>query len=162
MEKLILELFKNENGSSPTWDSELSKYSQKLAKKYKYTYNGVYMRDEVVLIPKKDKSFTIINFDLKQNKGTHWIGIIQNENYLYYFDSFGGQPLKEVMKHFKPEHRIIYNNFSVQMRTSAICGDLVLLFFQSMLQYKPSRETYYKFLDIISKHSNRVRLDERR
>ena len=161
METKIKAIFKNEYKIRPTWDTDLTKYCKKLEKKYKYKYNGVYMRDQIKYIPKLNNSFSIINFDTSQNKGTHWVGIIQSYNYVYYFDSYGASPLQEVMNLFKPEFEILYINYAVQMQNTAICGLLVLVFFEYLLKLNSSRLNYYKLIKLLSKYSNRVKNDEK-
>ena len=139
METKIKAIFKNENISRPTFDIDLTKYCQKIAKKYKYKYNGVYLRDEIKYIPKINNSFCILNFDTSQNKGTHWVGIIQSYNYVYYFDSYGASPLQEIINLYKPQFQISYINYAVQLQNTAICGHLVLVFFEYLLKNNCSR-----------------------
>ena len=72
-----------------------------------------------------DKGF--VNIDDGSQNGTHWTCFIVKDNKSYYFDSFGGQPDKFLLKHLpKP---IIYHNYKIQDVNSKLCGSYCLHFF---------------------------------
>ena len=86
-----------------------------------YNYN-IYPRDSKII---SDKGFVII--DDGRLGGTHWTCFIVKDNKSYYFDSFGGQPDKFLLKQLpKP---IIYHNYKIQDINSRLCGSYVLYFF---------------------------------
>ena len=81
-----------------------------------------------------DKGFVYIN-NGSQN-GTHWTCFIVKDKKSYYFDSFGGQPDKFLLKQLpKP---IIYHNYKIQDINSKLCGSYCLYFF-----YLIERLNYY-------------------
>ena len=81
-----------------------------------------------------DKGFVII--DDGSQGGTHWICFIVKDNKSYYFDSFGGQPDKFLLKQLpKP---IIHHNYKIQEINSRLCGSYYLYFF-----YLIERMNYY-------------------
>ena len=97
-----------------------------------------------------------------QNGGTHWGGIIQSYRFLYYFDSYGGSTLQEIVDLYKPEFKISFINYAVQMQNTAICWNLILIFFEYLLKFKPSSLYYYKLIEVLSKHSKREIIDEQK
>ena len=59
--------------------------------------------------------------------GPHWTCFYVNDNESYYFDSFGGQPDKFLLKQLpKP---IIYHNHKIQDINSQVCESYCLYFF---------------------------------
>ena len=81
-----------------------------------------------------DKGF--VNIDNGSEGGTHWTCFIVKDNKSYYFDSFGGQPDKFILKQLpKP---IIYHNYKIQDINSRLCGSYCLYFF-----YLIERMKYY-------------------
>ena len=82
-----------------------------------------------------DKSF--VNIDKGQMGGTHWTCFIVKDNKSYYFDSYGGQLDKFLLKQLhKP---IIFHNFKIQDINSKLCGSYCLYFF-----YLIERMNYYE------------------
>ena len=95
-----------------------------------YNYS-IYPRDSKIY---SDKGFVKIgNY---QNGGSHWCAFYIKDNKSYYFDSFGGQPDKFLLKQLpKP---IIYHNYKIQDINSKLCGSYCLYFF-----YLIERMNYY-------------------
>ena len=72
-----------------------------------------------------DKGF--VNIDNGSMGGTHWVCFIIKDKKLYYFDSFGGNPDKFLLKQLpKP---IIYHKYKIQDIYSRLCGSYCLYFF---------------------------------
>ena len=95
-----------------------------------YNY-PIYPRDSKIY---SDKGF--VNIDNGSQGGTHWKCFIVKDNKSYYFDSFGGQPDKFILKQLsKP---IIYHNYKIQDINSRLCGSYCLYFF-----YLIDRMSYY-------------------
>ena len=81
-----------------------------------------------------DKGFIFI--DDGSQGGTHWTCLIVRGNKSFYFDSFGGQPYKFLLKQLsKP---IIYHNYKIQDINSKLCCSHGLYFF-----YLNERINYY-------------------
>ena len=98
-----------------------------LQKIYNYP---IYPRDSKIY---SDKGF--VNIDNGSMGGSHWTCFIVNDK-SFYFDSFGGQPDKFLLKQLpKP---IIYHNYKIQDKNSKLCGSYCLYFF-----YLIERMNYY-------------------
>ena len=86
-----------------------------------YNYS-IYPRDDKVY---SDKGFVII--DDGSRNGTHWCCFFIKYNKSYYFESFGVQPDKFLLKQLpKP---IIHQNYKIQDTNSRLCGSYCLYFF---------------------------------
>ena len=95
-----------------------------------YNYS-IYPRDSKIY---SDKGF--VNIGNYQNGGSHWCAFYIKDNKSYYFDSFGGQPDKFLLKQLpKP---IIYHNYKIQDINSKLYGSYCLYFF-----YLIERMNYY-------------------
>ena len=95
-----------------------------------YNY-PIYPRDSKIC---SDKGF--VNRDDGRLNGTQWTCIIVKDKKSFYFDSFGGQPDKFLLKQLpKP---IIYHNYKIQDINSQLCGSYCLYFF-----YLIERMNYY-------------------
>ena len=83
-----------------------------LRKVYKYP---IYPRDS-----KNSSDKRYVNIDNGSMNGTHWCAFYVKDHKSYYFDSFGGQPDKFLLKQLpKP---IIYHNYKTQDMNSKLCG----------------------------------------
>ena len=99
-----------------------------LQKVYDYP---IYPRDSKIF---SDKEF--VNIDNGSMEGTHWTCFIIKDDKSYYFDSFGGQLDKFLLKQLpKP---IIYHNYKIQDINSKLCGSYSLYYF-----YLIERINYY-------------------
>ena len=95
-----------------------------------YNY-PIYPRDSKIY---SDRGF--VNIDDGRMGGSHWTCFIVKDNKSYYFDSFGVQPDKFLLKQLpKP---IIYHNYKIQDINSFLCGSYCLYFF-----YLIERINYY-------------------
>ena len=91
----------------------------------------IYPRDIKIY---SDKGF--VNIYNGSQGGTHWTCFLVKDNKSYYFDSFGVQPDKYLLKQLpKP---IIYHNYKIQDKNSKLCGPFCLYFF-----YLIERMNYY-------------------
>ena len=91
----------------------------------------IYPRDSKIY---SDKGF--VDIDNGSMGGIRWICFIIKDNKSYYFDSFGVQPDKFLLKQLpKP---IIYHNYKIQDIISQLCGSYCLYFF-----YLIERMNYY-------------------
>ena len=95
-------------------------------------YNcSIYPRDSKIY---SDRGY--VNIDNGSQEGTHRTCFIVKDNKSYYFDSFGVQPDKFLLKQLpKP---IIYHNYKIQDINSKLCGSYCLYFF-----YLIERMNYY-------------------
>ena len=108
----------------------------KLQKIYNYP---IYPRDSKLY---SNKGF--VNIDDGSQQGTQWTCFIVKNNKSYYFDSFGGQPDKFLLKQLpKP---ITYHNYKIQDINSKLCGSCCLYFFyliERMNYYDTILKTYF-------------------
>jgi len=104
-----------------------------LCKFYKIPTHGVYMKDELKLIPAINGNY-IINLDSSSTgrNGTHWTCLILNDKLgNVFFDSFGCIPSLEVIDFIKRSKLKTYgyNNWIIQDIHSEFCGFFCLAFF---------------------------------
>ena len=92
---------------------------------------SIYPRDSKI---HSDRRF--VNIDNESQSGTHWCAFYVKNNKSFYFDSFGGQPDKFLLKQLpKP---IIYHNYKIQSINFKLCGSCCLYF-----SYLIERMNYY-------------------
>ena len=104
-----------------------------LQRVYKYS---IYPRNSKIY---SNKGF--VNCDDGRMGGSHWCCLIIKYNKSFYFDSFGGQPDKFLLKQLcKP---IIIHKYKIQDKNSKLCGSYCSHFFNLI-----ERMNYY---DTISK-----------
>lgn len=107
------------------YDYELEKYAKKLGI---HSFRGIFMRDTLPRQPNTNES-AIVNLDISDNPGTHWVAYLKNGNNVQYFDSFGDlKPPKELVSYFGPYVKIMYNSESYQTFNQWNCGHLCLSF----------------------------------
>ena len=95
-----------------------------------YNYS-IYPRDFKIC---SDKGF--VNIDSGSERGTHWTCFIVQDNKPDYFDSFGGQADKFLLKQLPTP--ITYHNYKIQDIKSKLCDSYCLYFF-----YLIERINYY-------------------
>ena len=81
----------------------------------------IYPRDSKICSDKR-----LVNIDNGSLGGTPWVCLIVKDK-SFYFDSFGGQPDKNLLKQIpKPK---IYRNYKIQDINLKLCGSFCLYFF---------------------------------
>ena len=109
-------------GTKATTDKQLTTVGKSLfGSKYIGTFSSDYK-------PRKtpSKQYFIINVDGEQLPGSHWLGIVKNNNTYYIFDSYG-RSAKRLIPNFAGGKHIIETDPDVdQSKTSDICGALCL------------------------------------
>lgn len=81
----------------------------------------------------------VINLDISQNSGTHWVAYAKIYDHIEYFDSYGNlKPPKELIKYLG--NNIQYNYENVQRDHLYNCGHLCLKFLK--LFWKSNKGTY--------------------
>ena len=103
----------------PLSNFDLADASQKL----KLNVRGVYLLDTMPDKP-NNKECGTVNLDKSGGPGTHWVAWYKNEGNKIYFDSYGVQPPKEVIKYLG--EGINYNTDQIQPRGEVFCGHLCL------------------------------------
>lgn len=72
----------------------------------------------------------IVNLDVSDGPGTHWVAYGKKDDNVYYFDSFGDlPPPAELVSYFgSDDSRIHYNYLNYQQYDTVICGQLCITF----------------------------------
>ena len=107
--------------NKPLNNFELEEASKKLKIK---CFRGVYLLDTLPNKP-NNKECGIVNFDKSGGSGTHWVAWYKNGRNKTYFDSYGIQPPKEVIKYLGDG--INYNTDQVQTRGQVFCGHFMFI-----------------------------------
>ena len=105
----------------PLTNYQITKLAKELNIK---NFRGVFMRDT---LPDKINKVEcgIVNLDISQNKGTHWVCYYKNNERCYYFDSFGLDPPLELQKYLNSQ--IELSTFQIQEFNTHHCGYYCLL-----------------------------------
>lgn len=86
------------------------------------------MRNTLPIKPNKIEC-AILNLDILENPGTHWVAYIKKNNNVTYYDSFGAlKPPKELVDYLGKNVKILYNNEKYQNYNQINCGHLCLEF----------------------------------
>lgn len=95
---------------------------------------GPFMRDTLPKKPWKNEC-GVVNLDLNENEGTHWVAYRKNNNFVVYFDSFGNlRPPVELERYFV-NCKIAYNHNRLQEFSSTNCGQLCIKFLHFQLPH---------------------------
>ena len=120
-----------------------------LAKKLKFTLNGIYFADEITCQDLRPGNYIIntspqFDDDGNQNLGTHWVCMVvtkrENKIWVQYFDPFGVAPPENLKKIVEKRYkrRINYTTKNVQSMVSSICGWFCVTYLHFIHQF-PSR-----------------------
>jgi len=119
------------SSKKPLYDFQIVYY----ARKYKIPYfRGIYFRN---YLPRKPKQYetAIVNMDLMENPGTHWVCYIKRKSKVLYFDPLGNvSPPLELLEYFDNDGNsssssstmIQYNRQSFQAMGTVNCGHMCL------------------------------------
>ncbi len=93
----------------------------KIAKALNLDLSAIIMKDH--LKDEQPRGCYIINLQSSNNEGTHWVCLCINKKQAFYFDSFAGEPLPEVIDYCKANKlSLCMNNFIIQNLDSSACG----------------------------------------
>lgn len=111
-------------------------------------FRGVFMKDTLPLQINKNES-SIINLDTIKGPGTHWVLVYNTQNdpyYVYYIDSYGLSPLKEISDYLKSSHKKIrYNTSQIQGLFDTYCGYFACLIALELNKGTSLYDILYKF-----------------
>ena len=105
-------------------------------------FRGVYLLDTMPGKP-NNKECGITNLDKIGGPGTHWVAWYKNGKDKTYFDSYGIQPPKEVIKYLGKG--INYNTDQVQPRGEVFCGHLCLYVLKELNEGRDFQSILNKF-----------------
>ena len=125
--------------NKPLNNFELEEATKKLKIK---CFRGVFLLDT---LPRKlnKKECGIVNFDKSGGSGTHWTAWYKNGKNKIYFDSYGIQPPREIIKYLGDG--INYNTDQVQPRGEVFCGHLCLHVLKELNEGKEFQNILNKF-----------------
>ena len=136
--------FSSRYGESKTTNFQLIKWAKELRIKPFYYC----MRDEIIpTLKNKTKYYAIVNIHTSQQRGVHHSALYQNNEQMYFFDSYGLDPTKEIIDLKTSEANqttlpLICSTFQIQQLGETNCGQLSLY-----VLYKLSKGEQFK--DII-------------
>ena len=90
----------------------------------------------------------IINTDKAAGQGKHWTCIYTDpkQDYVYYFDSYGGKPNKETLKYLKTSNKqIVYSSNPIQAYNTFLCGYFCAFFIIMMYRGMEPYDITYRF-----------------
>ena len=105
-------------------------------------FRDVYLLDTLPQRPNK-KECGIVNLDKAGGAGTHWVAWFKNGNNKIYFDSYGIQPPKEIIKYLGKG--INYNTDQLQPRETVFCGHLCLFVLKELQEGEDFQAIINKF-----------------
>jgi hypothetical protein len=116
---------------------------------------GVFMKDELLNLPKKYKGNYIINLQSSTDgNGTHYCALrVLNDGNAIWFDPFGFENPKEVSKYINS--KIAYSDKTIQNINSSICGYYCIAFLNYMTDNE-SKNPYTPFQNFLNMFSNDV------
>lgn len=106
------------------WRTPLTNFQlDALAKQLKIPhYRGTISRDELPKYKKQPRENFIINIQhSERGGGTHWVSVIKDGDKVFYFDSYGAPPVKEVLARYKGT-QIVSSTFVLQNFNDVYCG----------------------------------------
>ena len=107
-------------GTHETTNFDLIRWAKKL--KIKPFYYA--MTNEIKKLPSRDTTFyAIINYQNSSQPGSHHVGFVCSGK-RYYFDSYGFEPQKQLIKKYSPMRA---HNYEIQKFNTSLCGQLALL-----------------------------------
>ena len=112
----------------PLRNFEIQKYYQNESK-----FNGAYSRNN---LPKIKDGANVINLDVYESIGTHWIALYVDDNNVTYFDSFRVEHVPKEIENFIGNKNIIKNIYRIQAYNSIKCGYFCIGFIDFMLKDK--------------------------
>jgi len=88
---------------------------------------GVFSRDKLPIRPKRKES-AIVNLDIENGTGTHWVAYKKIGNRVDYYDSFGNLPPPLELEIYFAGCEVKYNYERRQKYNTTNCGHLCLTF----------------------------------
>ena len=94
-------------------------------------FNGVYSRNNLSKI--KNVAY-IINLDVYESIGTHWIDLYVNAENVTYSDDFGVENISKQIKKFIGNKNVITDIYRIQTYDSIMCGYFCIGFINFILK----------------------------
>ena len=127
---------------------------ERIAKEMKINLIGVYSKDELYGIARKNGAYIVNMQDSGVGEGTHWLELIKNKGVSYYFDSYDVSPPIAVMDFLKGS-KIGYSINDIQSISSGECGFFCLGWFKYLKGSKNIAKDYDDFINLFSENEER-------
>lgn len=115
-------------------------------------YIGTRLKDQIPHILLKNKAF-IMNMAKSNDPGTHWVALVNNNNLVSYYDSYGLPPPVNVLNMMKRSSKHIYfNNLQNQKADSVTCGYFCIYYIDNI--FKKVRDEIDVLSDLTNGASN--------
>lgn len=102
-----------------------------LYNKFNIPLNNILNKDIFQTIKPKKGNYIINLQDSDDGNGSHWVGLILQNKYAIYYDSFGFSMPNDIINfihRYKQNINIIYSTDHIQHKYSILCGWYVLYF----------------------------------
>ena len=93
-------------------------------------FRGCFMRDELKNLKPRKIECGILNLNLSNEPGSHWVCWFKKNNNKYYFNSFGLPPPKELVDYLGSP--ILYSTFQLQEINDQNCGKWCLIVLKNL------------------------------
>ena len=103
----------------------------------KDVYGGVFARNRVPTIPKRQRIAYVVNTDPAHKPGQHWIAFFLTRDTIYYFDPYGTSP-SGFTRILRSRKRKRYFGRRIQ-GTGRMCGHYCLYFILAMQTHQSFR-----------------------
>ena len=95
-------------------------------------FRGCFMRDELKNLKPCKTEWGVLNLNLSNEPGSHWVCWFKRNNNKYYFNSFGLPPPKELVDYLGSP--ILYSTFQLQGLKDQNCGKWCLIVLKRLSQ----------------------------
>ena len=95
-------------------------------------FRGCFMRDELKNLKPCKIECGVLNLNLSNEPGSHWVCWFKRNNNKYYFNSFGIPPPKELIDYFGSP--ILHSTFQLQGMNDQNCGKWCLIVLKRLSQ----------------------------
>ena len=112
---------------TPLSNVDIEKYVKILKIK---NFRGCFMRDELKNLKPHKIECGILNLNLSNEPGSHWVCWFKRNNNKYYFNSFGLPPPKEFIDYLGSP--ILYSTFQLQGLKDQNCGKWCLIVLKNL------------------------------
>jgi hypothetical protein len=138
---------KEQSGNYTTTSDELSNVLSKMIDADLHGICGISYED-VVLVPHKT-NVGIINTDVSDGPGIHWVSFIHTDGYTIYYDSLGEPPTPEIAEKIAPGNtRLFWWDGQQQPDSSDKCGFYALKFIQNYINKRNSIKNLFDYYEM--------------
>ncbi len=128
-----LKMIHKKYGNKTTSSHELHKIAKKM---FGRKFIGVFASDQIPVM--KTNQYAIVNLDTHLEPGSHWVGVVKENDKTYVYDSFGRKTFKILKELIHSGNGVILEteNDPEQLRLEDDCGQRTLSFLCVYDKYK--------------------------